>query len=122
MIDKQCFYEFLDFDKEIILEIIDLAATEIPECIEAIAKNMEDTDFDRLSRNACKIKGILGIFFDPVSTGLARQLWDYVGWRKPEMDNRTMDDKIPQMFSELKTSTELLLDELILIKQELISG
>ena len=121
MIDKQRFYEFLFFDKELILEIIHLDATEIPECIEAIAQNIEDVDFDRLARNACKIKGILNAVCDPVSTGLARQL-EHLARGKLELENRTMDDEIPQLFSELKTSTELLLDELRLIKQELISG
>ena len=125
MIDKQQFNNFFQgFDKDFLPEFIDIAIIEIPATIEAISKNIENVDFDGLSRNACKIKGIIPNFYDPVSTGLSRQLWDYVyvGWPKPELENRTMDDKIHQMFSELKTATELLVDELKLIKQELTSG
>ncbi len=123
MIDKQKFNElFQQFDKDFILEILEIAAKDIPERIEAIAKNIEDVDFEGLGRNACTIKGTLSNFCDPVSTGLACQLWDHVRSRKPELENRTMDDKILQMFSELKTATELLVDELKLIKQELTSG
>ena len=49
MIDKQRFNKFThEYDKELILEIIHLDATEIPECIEAIAQNIEDVNFDRL--------------------------------------------------------------------------
>ena len=169
MIDKQRFNEYLDFDKELILSLIDFAAKDLPECIEAIAKNIEDVDFKHLYQNANRIGGNLGGFCDPVSTGLAFKIKDAAGnkmieiikilnktcsesahglWLKvgeagsyldyitslfgpfsdegalnlKDLEKRVMEDGISQLLSELKTATELLLDELKLIKQELTSG
>ena len=177
MIDKQQVNDFFQcFEKELIIEVIDLACEQIPESIEAIAQNIDNHNFAQLRWNANKIKGVVQQLYDRESYDQARKLVhaarrnideiinislhefpetldklkkkfpDHNSWitvnnslnhfltgligplsdedalKLEELENRTMADGIPQMFSELKISSASLMEELLVMKQELTSG
>ncbi|MEI7725182.1 MAG: hypothetical protein WCK09_08760 [Bacteroidota bacterium] len=179
MIDKQQLNDFFQyFEKELVIELIDLANKNIPEIITAIAKDIDDLDFVDLKRNACQIRGICSSFNDPISSNIARDIEDAAGNKLIEitritlsefpeirakkepshsahghwlevmsagspknylisligpfadedslklaaLEKRIMAEGIPEMFSELKVAATLLLEEMQIIKQELMAG
>jgi HPt (histidine-containing phosphotransfer) domain-containing protein len=77
MIDKQQFNNFFQhFDKEMIIEVIDLFAKQSPELINALSQNIEDHDLVQVKLNAHKLKGICLQLYDPVSAEHARNMED----------------------------------------------
>ncbi len=63
MIDKEKFQEnFKYFDKELIVEIIDMFINEHPDRMSLIKKNIEDLDMDALKFNAHSLKGVIANF------------------------------------------------------------
>ena len=84
MIDRQKLDQnFQYFDKETIIEIIDIFFEEYPERVEKIRKNIQDGDFNQLKFNTHSLKGVIVNFQDPVSIELSRKL--------DEMAKQTID-------------------------------
>jgi hypothetical protein len=75
MIDKQQFNNFFQhFDKEMVIEVIDLFAEQSPELIRLLAQNIENHDLVQVKLNAHKLKGICLQLYDPVSSDHAKRM------------------------------------------------
>jgi HPt (histidine-containing phosphotransfer) domain-containing protein len=101
---------FQYFDKETIIEIIDIFFSEYPERIEKIEKNISEGDFVQLKFNAHSLKGVVANFQDPVTIEVSRRL--------DEMAKNQISAGLPELFSELKTACERLMSELDNLKKE----
>jgi HPt (histidine-containing phosphotransfer) domain-containing protein len=115
MIDRQKFNDTLQyFDKDVILDIIDLYEKELPARFEKLQKNIFDKDFDALAFNVHSLKSVTGAFMAAAPLELAKIM-------EERALSRT-DQDLPELFKKLKYSTEELLMELRIIRQELLSG
>lgn len=111
MIDKEQFKEnFQPFDKEIVLEIIDIFIQEFPERMDEIEKNVNENDFDSLRFNAHSLKGVVANFIAPEPKNLAKELEDR-GKEKVSEGNI-------QMFQDMKDKTGQLVEELKEIRKD----
>ncbi|MFZ4563487.1 MAG: Hpt domain-containing protein [Bacteroidales bacterium] len=114
MIDRQKFNDnFQYFDKEIIVEIIDIFFSEYDERFEKLQKNVNERDFTQLKFNAHSLKGVIANFMDPVTIELSRKL-DEVAKNKEEAG-------LDKLYEEIQKSASNLKDELGQIKKELTS-
>jgi len=114
MIDRQKFNDnFQYFDKEIIVEIIDIFFSEYDERFEKLQKNVNERDFTQLKFNAHSLKGVIANFMDPVSIELSRKL--------DEMAKNKEEAGLDKLYEEIQKSAVNLKDELGRIKKELTS-
>lgn len=111
MIDREKLQQnFQYFDKETIIEIIDIFFSEYPERVEKITKNIQDGDFTQLKFNAHSLKGVVANFQDPVTIDLSRKLDD--------MAKNQVAAGLPELFEDLKKACDKLMDELNALKAE----
>jgi len=112
MIDRKKFDEnFKYFEKEIIVEIIDIFQSEYDERFITLRENVRKLDFVQIKFNAHSLKGVVANFMEPVTIELARQL-----------DEKAKNKEVSglnQLFEELEKSSGILLEELLKIKAEL---
>jgi HPt (histidine-containing phosphotransfer) domain-containing protein len=114
MIDRQKFNEiFQYFDKEVILNIIDLFEKELPVRLEKIQKNILEKDFEALAFNAHSMKSVAGTFMVSAPAELAG--------RMEELARQGTVQGLQEVYEELKASAEDLLGELIGIRREFAS-
>jgi len=114
MIDRQKLNQnFQYFDKETIIEVIDIFFEEYPERVEKIRKNIQDGDFVRLKFNAHSLKGVVANFHDPVSIELSRKL--------DEMAKNQVSTGLTEVFQDLNTACTKLMEELTALKAEVAS-
>ena len=114
MIDRQKFNDtFQYFDKEIIVEIIDLFISEYPERFDRLHKNIADKDFVALKFNAHSLKGVIANFRDPETTRLSILL--------DEMAKNRTENGVEQVFNDLQQGTLSLIEELKKMKKEFTS-
>ncbi|MCX6287273.1 MAG: Hpt domain-containing protein [Bacteroidetes bacterium] len=112
MIDHQKLNQnFQYFDKETIIEIIDIFFSEYPERVEKITKNIQEGDFIQLKFNTHSLKGVVANFQDPLTIELSRKF--------DEMAKNHLSSGLSQVFEELKSASEKLLEELNALKTEL---
>ena len=111
MIDRQKLNQnFQYFDKETIIEIINIFFEEYPVRVEKIRKNIEDGDFIQLKFNAHSMKGVIANFQDPVSIELTRKL--------DEMAKNQQSAGLITVFEDLTIACARLMDELTALKAE----
>ena len=114
MIDRKKFNEnFQYFDKEVVIEIIDIFFSEYDERFSNLDKNVADRDFDKLKFNAHSLKGVVANFMDPVTIDLSRKLDESAKYRQ--------EAGLSELYLELKSACESLLAELLAIKKEITS-
>jgi hypothetical protein len=114
MIDRQKFNDnFQYFDKEIIVEIIDIFITEFDERFRNLRQNVAEKDFVKLKFNAHSLKGVIANFMDPVTVDQSRML--------DEMAKNKTENGLAELYNDLEKNSGLLLEELIAIKKSLIS-
>ncbi len=114
MIDRKKMNEnFQYFDKEIVVEIIDIFISEFDNRFENIQKNLAEHDFVQLKFNAHSLKGVIANFMDPVTIEFSRKL--------DEMAKNKEEVGLMELFNNLHTASKQLLEELIGIKKELTS-
>ncbi|MBN2614066.1 MAG: Hpt domain-containing protein [Bacteroidales bacterium] len=105
-ISKDQFIEnFQYFDKEVVLEIINIFIDEYPERLQTLRKNIDDGDFDQLRFNAHSIKGVIANFVAPEVQNLAKELEMKGTNKETEGVNDLYDlfkEKADQMMDELK--------------------
>jgi len=105
MIDKEQFIEnFKPFDKEVVLEIIDIFIQEYPERMQELEKNIREDDFDSIRFNAHSLKGVVANFIAPEPKDLAKEL-------EERGKNKETEGNL-EVFQELKEKTSILVDEL----------
>jgi hypothetical protein len=111
MIDRQQFNEnFQYFDKEIIVEIIDIFFSEYDERFKNLKANVADKDFEKLKFNAHSIKGVIANFWDPVTIEQSRRL--------DEMAKNKVENGLEKALQDLEQSSALLVEELKKIKKQ----
>lgn len=105
IIEKDRFQEnFQYFDKEVVLEIINIFIDEYPERMLTIKKNIDQNNFDQLRFNAHSLKGVVANFIAPEVQGIARTL---------EMKGSNKDmENINELYSELKEKADVMVKEL----------
>ena len=114
MIDRQKFNEnFQYFEKEIIVEIIDIFESEYEDRFKALRENIAIRDFNQLKFHAHSLKGVIANFMDPVTIELSRRL--------DEKAKNKDEDGLESLFSELEKATGNLREELQNIRAELTS-
>jgi HPt (histidine-containing phosphotransfer) domain-containing protein len=114
MIDRIKFKEnFQYFDKDIIIEIIDIFESEYEERFTKIEKNILEKDFVQLKFNAHSLKGVIANFMDPVTIDLSRTL--------DEVAKTKEGTGLQELFTQLKSSCDSLLEELRQIRKEFTS-
>ncbi len=102
MIDKEKFQEnFKYFDKELIVEIIDMFINEHPERMSKIKQNIEDLDMKALTFNAHSLKGVIANFMAEIPKLHSKILED-----KAKLENTVgLDEDFNNL---LESSTELV--------------
>lgn len=114
MIDRIKLKEnFQYFDKEIIIEIIDIFESEYQERFTNLEKNLMEKDFIQLKFNAHSLKGVVANFMDPETIELSRKL--------DEMAKNKEETGLQEIYTRLKTSCDSLLEELIQMRKDLTS-
>jgi HPt (histidine-containing phosphotransfer) domain-containing protein len=96
------------------MEIIDLFFSEYPERVEKIQKNIDELDYIQLKFNAHSLKGVVANFQDPDTMDQARKLDEKAKNRDPE--------GLQELFEELKSACNHLMDELAALRAEVISS
>lgn len=110
VIDKELFKQnFQYFDKEIVLEIINIFIEEYANRMETIKKNIDDEDFDQLKFNAHSLKGVIANFVAPEPQELARSL-EMKGANKEK-------DGVDALFAALKEKADALVEELKVLRE-----
>lgn len=111
MIDKEKFKDnYKLFDKEIILEIIDIFINEHQDRLDSIRKNIEDKDCDALRFSAHSLKGVIANFLADEPKELARQL--------EEKGKNKIPEGLEELYSELQGKVKELVVDLEEIKQD----
>jgi len=114
MIDRKKFNEnFQYFDKEIVVEIIDIFDSEFNDRFAAIQKSIDDKDFVQLKFNAHSLKGVIANFMDPAAIELSRKL--------DEVAKMKETHGLQELYNELFSSSKNLREELKEIKKEFTS-
>lgn len=105
MIDKELFKEnFSFFDKEVVLEIIDIFINEYPDRMQTLELDIKNSDSESIKFNAHSIKGVIANFIDEESKELAKEL-EYKGRNN---DNEGTEE----IFQNLKISGDKLIEDL----------
>lgn len=95
---------FQYYDKEIIMEIIDIFIDEYDDRIKNLTKNIGEKDYTNLAFNAHSFKSVIGNYMAPNAFELTRKL--------EELANMGSEAEIPAVFQNLKIVTQELLEEL----------
>jgi HPt (histidine-containing phosphotransfer) domain-containing protein len=110
IIEKDRFQEnFQYFDKEVVLEIINIFIDEYPERMNSIKENIEQEDFDQLRFNAHSLKGVVANFIAPEVQALAKSM-------EMKGTNKDMQDINP-LYDELKVKADVMVEELAELKK-----
>ena len=97
-----------------IIEVVDILIHDYPDSLKKIRQELDEEDLIR--KNIVPVhslKAFFAGFFDSFSTENAMKLED--------LEKMIIADGMPQMLTDLKTSSGELLQELLLIKKKLIS-
>ncbi len=110
-IDKEKFKEnFSYFDKEIVLEIINMYIDEYPERMQKIKSNVENREFDELKFNAHSLKGVISNFVAEEARLAAKELEDKGAAHDPE--------GLEELYEDLAKKAREVYDELVELKAE----
>ena len=111
MIDKEQFKEnFAPFDKEIVLEIIDIFIDEYDDRMNELAKNIQENDLESLRFNAHSFKGVVANFVAETPKAISKQL-------EENAKNNVSDNNL-ELFNQLKEATGELLNDLKELRPE----
>lgn len=111
IIEKDRFQEnFQYFDKEVVLEIINIFIDEYPERMLTLRKSIDQKDFDQLRFNAHSLKGVVANFIAPEVQDIARNM---------EMKGTNKDlENIDELYSLLKEKSDVMVEELTELKKD----
>ena len=111
MINRQKFDDtFQYFDKDVVIKIIDLFETGLPERFEKIEKNIREQDFDDLVLNVHSLKGVTGPF-------MAVEPYELI-CRMEELAGQGSNEDLQELYEKLKSSMAELVSELTEIRKE----
>lgn len=105
MIDRETFnMTYENFDKEVVVEIIDIFISEYADRMGAIRKALDEVNFDGLNKHSHSLKGVVANFYDDQTQQLARQM--------EMMGKEQKTEGAEELFGHLKSSTFALVEEL----------
>lgn len=111
LIDKETLIEtFQFFDREIVIEIIDIFIKEQPERMAKIREAVSKLDFDTIKFEAHSLKGVIANFVAEKPFEIAKALEN----KGTEKDDSDLGDLLEQ----LEQSTADLLDDLKLLRKD----
>ncbi|MEI7662304.1 MAG: Hpt domain-containing protein [Bacteroidota bacterium] len=114
MIDRQQFNDmYSQLDRENVVELIDIFLAEYEEQCSRVRRHVEEKNLLLLRESAHKLKGALLLFMDPVSIQLSKRL--------VEMARNGSESGIADLYEELEKKIAILVEELMVIRKELIS-
>lgn len=105
-----------DFDKQEIIELIELYLTLYEEEFITIRSCIVQKDVQKVAQVACKLKGIVSFFCDPVVTEQTKQLENMT------RNNNKIEDGVQTLLDELEVSNGLMAEELKKKAEELTTG
>jgi len=109
-INKEQFLDnFQVFDKEIVLEIIDLFISEYPERMQNIWEAIQREDMDKLRFHAHSVKGVIANYCAPDLQEKAKEL-EY----KAKAGDR---QGLPELFEAFRVGTAEFLEELKILRE-----
>ena len=85
---------FQYYDKEIIIEVIEIFVNEYDDRIKNLQENIDEKDFAKLMFNAHSFKSVIANYMAPKALELTRKL--------EEAANNNAADSIQQIFNDLK--------------------
>ena len=113
IIDREQFRDnFEFFDKEIVLDIINMFIDEYPERMQKIQKNIEEKNFDDLKFNAHSLKGVVSNFVAEEARAAAKKLEDK-GANKDATD-------LDELYQKLTQTVGQVVEELRELKKEFV--
>ena len=108
--EKERFQEnFQYFDKEVVLEIINIFIDEYPDRMNSIKENIDQEDYDQLRFNAHSLKGVVANVIAPEVQFWARTM-------EMKGTNKDMQD-INALYDELREKANLMVEELAGLKK-----
>ena len=112
VIDWDRFKEtFQYYDKEIVVQIIDIFESEFDERFVKMSQNLKDKDLEQLRFNAHSFKGVVSNFMAPEPYALSRQL---------EEQSKLGDIAgLEEIYAQLLVVSQKLREELLQYKQSL---
>jgi HPt (histidine-containing phosphotransfer) domain-containing protein len=111
MINREKFDEtFHYFDKDVIVNIIDLFEKGLSERLEKIQKNINEQDFEDLVINIHSLKSVTGPF-------MAVEPYELI-CKIEELANQGSIQDLQELYEKLKTSMDELVSELTEIRKE----
>ncbi len=111
LIDKEALIDtFQFFDREIVIEIIDIFIKEQPERMAKIREAIKNLDFDTMRFEAHSLKGVIANFVAEKPIKLARTL-ENKGTEKDESG-------LHELLTQLEKSTSDLVDDLKLLRKD----
>jgi HPt (histidine-containing phosphotransfer) domain-containing protein len=113
MIDKQLFIDtFKAFDKEVVIEIINIFFEEYPERFSKMDKNIVDFNFKELAFNAHSLKGVVSNFAAPTLFELAREVENISATLRDNENNPDLKEKLLSTYPKMKDATAELYSDL----------
>lgn len=119
MVNKQVFIDtYQYFDKEVILEIIDIFIDECPDRLTTLEQNIREANFDKLRFNAHSLKGVVANFSAPLAFEKVKQLEKTAS---DLVDTSGKEFNQEELLSNLATIKDMvfgMMDDLKLIKED----
>jgi HPt (histidine-containing phosphotransfer) domain-containing protein len=113
LINEQSFNEsFSYFDKEIVVEIIDIFLNEYEERLSTIKKAIEDKDFSNLKFHAHSLKGVVANFSAPDVQAKAKELED--------KGTNSIDENLYENYEELDKLVRSMAEEITVLKENFV--
>ena len=113
VIDRDQFRDnFEFFDKEIVLDIINMFIDEYPQRISKIKQDIEEKNFEELKFDAHSLKGVVSNFMAEEARLAAKHLEDKGTNRDPE--------NLDELYNILVLKNDLLIAELTDLKKEFV--
>ncbi|PLX13881.1 MAG: hypothetical protein C0598_02645 [Marinilabiliales bacterium] len=113
LINDQSFNEsFSYFDKEIVVEIIDIFLNEYEDRLTAIKKSIDELDFPNLKFHAHSLKGVVANFSAPAVQTLAKELED--------KGTNSVNENLLENFTELDKLVRQMIDELNVLRENFV--
>lgn len=117
MIDRKMFNDFFQcFDKEDTIEIIDIYLSSYQNEFNTIRSSIAQKDFQDLASATCRLRGMVSHFCDPLVTEQSRRLENMT------RNNNKIEDGLETLLEELEVNHGLLVEELIIMKEEFIKS
>jgi len=122
VINKQDFFKnYALFDKDILIEIIDIFTQEVPEKIETLKSDLKSNDFRNFRFNAHSLKGTIGSFCAPVVWNMAKELENIVT-KLIETDGEGFSENlISEKIKEIEKAVTIMISQLTEIRTELVN-